>query len=195
MIKPRIITAILLTGGLLFTSGCANKDQQNQATSNNNQPVAQSSPTSSDTPNVSPSDQAFVTQAAQSSMAEVQIGQLAEQKATNEQVKQFAQRMVQDHTKANQELQQLAQTKNLTIPSDIGNKYQAELDQLSGLSGAEFDKAYMARMEDDHQEDIALFERQAQQGQEPNLKNWAANTLSTLQEHEKLAESVKSSVK
>lgn len=195
MIKPRIITTILLTGGLLFASGCTNKEQQNQATTNNNQPVAQSSPTSSDTPNASASDQQFVTKAAQSSIAEVEIGKLAEQKATNEQVKQFAQRMVQDHTKANTELQQLAQTRNITIPSDMGDKYRAEFNNLSGLSGTEFDKAYMARMVEAHQEDIALFERQVQQGQEPNIKSWAANTLSTLQEYQKLATSLESSVK
>ena len=92
---------------------------------------------------ISSSDRKFMEKAAQGGMAEVQLGKLATEKANADQVKQFGQRMVDDHGKANQELKQLASQKGVTLPTTMDKSAQKEYDRLSKLSGAEFDQEYM----------------------------------------------------
>jgi len=135
-------------------------------------------------------DHRFVTEAAQGGMAEVELGKLAAEKASSSDVKQFGQRMVDDHTKANDELKSLASKNGWTLPSDIGAKNQAEKDRLEKLSGAEFDRAYMQHMTMDHKKDVAEFQKESNQAKNPDLKNFASKTLPTLQEHLRLAQDV-----
>lgn len=139
---------------------------------------------------LSASDRQFLTKAGQDSRAEVELGELASQRAEKAQVKQFGQRMVEDHTQINKELQELAAQKGLTLPQDIGEDNSKVKADLSKLSGAAFDKAYMNHMIADHTKDVSLFQRQSQQGNDPDLKAWAAKTLPTLQEHLQLARSI-----
>src|SRR5436190_5687346 len=106
-------------------------------------------------------DQRFVMEAAQGGMAEVELGQLAAQKAASDDVKKFGQRMVDDHTKANDQLKQVASQKSITLPTDIGAKNKAVKDHLEKLSGAAFDKAYMTHMVQDHKKDVAEFQKEA----------------------------------
>ena len=136
---------------------------------------------------ISALDRTFVINAAQDSMAEVQLGQLARQQAASDAVKEFAQRMIQDHTQMNNELAELARTKGLTLPTDIGVQNRAVMARLSKLSGSRFDRAYMNEMVNAHARDIALFQRQAEQGQDRDLKNLAARRLPTLEEHLQMA--------
>jgi len=128
------------------------------------------------------SDKKFVDEAAQVGMAEVKLGQLATEKASSEDVKKFGQMMVDDHTKANDELKAFAQKKMVDLPTDLG-KHQKTYDKLSKLSGSDFDKEYMEAMVKDHKEDVSEFEKQAARGQDSELKAWAAKTLPTLQMH------------
>jgi putative membrane protein len=130
----------------------------------------------------------FVSTAAQDGLAEVELGRMAAQKATDPAVKSFAQRMVADHSRMNTQLQQVAQSQNMTMPTSISPKEQAEMNRLSSLSGAAFDKAYMQRMVSDHKKDVAEFENEANNGDNPQVKALAAQSLPTLQEHLKLAE-------
>jgi len=132
-------------------------------------------------------DRQFIVKAAQGGMMEVKLGELAQQKAANPAVKQFGQRMVQDHSKANEQLMQLVQKKNAAAPQGIGAKNQKMVDSLSKLEGAAFDRAYMAHMVKDHNEDIALFNREAQRGRDSDLKTFAGQTVPTLKEHLQLA--------
>jgi putative membrane protein len=127
--------------------------------------------------------------AARGSMAEVELGRLATQKASSPEVKQFGQRMVDDHTKANDELKTLAQSKSITIPTDLDAKHQATRDRLSKLSGAAFDRAYMQEMVADHRKNVNEFRKQSQSGKDAEVKAWAAKTLPTLEEHLKMAQS------
>jgi putative membrane protein len=127
--------------------------------------------------------------AARGSMAEVELGRLATQKASSPEVKQFGQRMVDDHTKANDELKTLAQGKSITIPTDLDAKHQATRDRLSKLSGAAFDRAYMQEMVADHRKNVDEFRKQSQSGKDAEVKAWAAKTLPTLEEHLKMAQS------
>jgi putative membrane protein len=137
----------------------------------------------------------FMTKAAQGGMAEVEMGRIAVKNASNEQVKQFGQRMIDDHTKANDQLKSLAGKKNVTLPSDVDAKQRAGLDKLSKLNGAAFDREYMTMMVKDHQEDVAEFEKASKTESDPDVKAFAANTLPTLQDHLRLAQQTASQVK
>jgi len=150
---------------------------------------------SSNSANRMGSDQTFVMKAAHGGMAEVKLGTLATQKAANADVKAFGQQMVDDHSKANDELKQLASTKGITLPTDIDAKDQATYDRLSKLSGAEFDRAYMNHMVSDHRTDVSEFRRESQHGSDPDVKAWAAKTLPTLEHHLQMAESTDAKVK
>lgn len=136
-------------------------------------------------------DEHFVMEAASGGMAEVALGKLAADKASSAKVKDFGQRMVTDHGKANDELKSLASSKNINLPNSMDAKHQATYDRLSKLSGAAFDRAYMADMLADHQKDVAAFRKEAQSGKDSEIKAWAAKTLPTLEEHLKLAQSAK----
>ena len=140
-------------------------------------------------------DKTFVEKAAVGGMAEVQLGNLAQQKAANDQVKQFAARMVTDHTKANDELKQIASKKGMQVPSSLDKKHQSDMDRLQKMSGADFDKAYMSHMVDDHKQDVAEFKKEANGGKDGDVKGFAAKTLPTLEEHLKLAQTTNDAVK
>jgi putative membrane protein len=133
-------------------------------------------------------DQTFVTKAARGGLAEVELGKLAVEKATNDQVKQFGQKMVDDHGKANDELKSLAQTKNITLPTEVTTKDKLLHERLSKLSGAAFDRAYMQAMLKDHREDVNEFRIESRSGSDPEVKQWAGKTLPTLEGHLKLAQ-------
>jgi putative membrane protein len=140
-------------------------------------------------------DSDFVRKAAQGGMAEVELGRLATSKASNEKVKQFGQRMVDDHSKANNELKEVASRKGVTLPTSLDAKDQSTKDKLSKLSGAEFDKAYMEDMVKDHKTDVSEFRKESNSGSDPDVKSFASKTLPTLEEHLKLAEDTLAQVK
>jgi putative membrane protein len=144
---------------------------------------------------VAAADKEFVHKAAIGGMAEVERGKLAQQKAASEQVKQFGSRMVDDHSKANDELKQVATSKGLTLPTDLDAKHKSKMAKLEKLSGAQFDRAYMDEMVDDHKKDVAEFEKQSKSGHDADIKGFASKTLPTLQEHLKLAQSADAAVK
>ena len=116
---------------------------------------------------LSSTDRTFAQKAAAGGLAEVSLGQLAEQNASSQQVKDFGQRMVTDHSKANQELQQIAQQENLTLPTQPDSKDEATQKRLTALKGQAFDTSYTKDMVQDHKQDIAEFKREAQSGQDP----------------------------
>ncbi len=133
-------------------------------------------------------DKAFLRKAAEGGLAEVQLGQLAEQQGSSEAVKQFGQRMVTDHSKANDQLMTIAQNLNVPLPTTLSKHDQKEFDKLKSLHGTAFDKAYARDMRMDHRLDIHEFEREAKHGKDTQLKQFADSTLPTLKEHLALAE-------
>jgi putative membrane protein len=139
-------------------------------------------------------DAMFIRTAAMDGMAEVEHGRLAATNATNDEVKQFGQRMVDDHSKAGDELKALASRKNVTVPTTLEGKHQAMQDKLSKMKGAAFDRAYMAHMVTAHQQAVALFQKEASGGKDTDAKAWAAKTLPTLQEHLKMARGINAKV-
>jgi putative membrane protein len=139
-------------------------------------------------------DKQFVTKAASGGKLEVELGRLATERAASDDVKKFGQRMVDDHSKVNDQLMQLANTKGLTLSTELDPKHKATIDRMSKLSGADFDRAYMSEMVKDHTEDVALFERQSTQATDPEVKAFAEKTLPTLREHLQLARETASKV-
>ena len=103
--------------------------------------------------------------------------------------------MVQDHTKANQQLEQIISQKGATLPNTTTTSQERETDHLAKLSGAEFDKAYMDHMVKDHKKDVKEFQKAADNAKDPDLKAFAANTLPTLQEHLQMAENTEAALK
>ena len=153
--------------------------------SNNNPGRSPNSPAGDqNSPNsLSSRDRTFLMQAGQLSMMEVELGRLAVKRGSSAGVKQYGQEMVEDHTRANQELMQLAMQKKVELPTEMSTQNTAMIDRLSGLSGSSFDTAYKQAMIDSHNQAIALFQAQSQQGQDPQLKAWATQKLPNLQAH------------
>jgi putative membrane protein len=147
-----------------------------------------------DDKNLSADDANFVREAASGGMMEVQLGQAVADKATNPEVKQFAQRMVTDHTTANNELKALAQQKNVTLPNELDPKHQKMMDKITAKTGAEMDKAYIQAMVKDHKKDVADFQKAANSAKDADLKAWAAKTLPVLQEHLTMAQGINKSM-
>ncbi|HLZ43666.1 MAG TPA: DUF4142 domain-containing protein [Candidatus Sulfotelmatobacter sp.] len=133
-------------------------------------------------------DNTFIKQAAEGGLAEVELGKLAAEKASNEQVKKFGQRMVDDHSKANDQLKDVAAQKHIDLPTELSAKDKATKARLEKLSGEQFDRAYMSDMVKDHKKDVAEFARESQSSKDPAVKNFARETLPTLREHLKEAE-------
>jgi len=162
---------------LTLPPALAAQAQDNQATNGN--------PSKS----LSADDQKFVKEAAVGGMYEVQAGQVAAQKATSAEVKQMAQHIVADHTQANEKLMSLAQAKGIQdLPKELDAKHQKKLDHLKKLSGAQFDREYSQMMVSDHKEDIKAFEKEAKNGSDADLKQFASTTLPTLNQHLSMAQ-------
>ncbi|HEY1375247.1 MAG TPA: DUF4142 domain-containing protein [Gemmataceae bacterium] len=139
------------------------------------------------------SDKMFVEKAAIGGMFEVKSSQLAQQKGSSPGVKQFAARMITDHTKANQELMALARQKGWQVPTALDQKHRDLLNQLSqnqagtGPAGDRFDRAYAEMQVKAHDHAVELFEKAAQECKDADLKAWATKTLPTLKEHQQMA--------
>lgn len=132
-------------------------------------------------------DLAFAKGAARGGLAEVDLGNMAKDKASNNDVQQFGDKMVTDHGKANDELKSIAEQKNITLPSSLTAKDKATDTRLSRLSGDAYDKAYMRDMVLDHEHDVTAFRKEAKSGRDPDLKAYASRTLPTLEDHLKIA--------
>ena len=139
-------------------------------------------------------DTHFAKEAAHGGMAEVKLGQLAQDKGSSDSVKSFGKRMVDDHSKAGDKLKGVASRENITLPTEISAKDQATYDRLSKLSGSAFDRAYARDIVKDHETDVSAFQREANAGKDDSLKSFASETLPTLQDHLKQAKEMMKSV-
>jgi putative membrane protein len=143
---------------------------------------------------LSKKDRNFAEEAAMGGMAEVELGKLAQQNAQNDDVKQFGTRMVQDHTNANQQLTPILSAKDVTAPTQLDASHRRTHDRLSKMRGAEFDRAYMRDMVQDHEKDVKKFRQEAEHGNDPDLKAFAQQTLPVLEQHLKLAQDTSKSL-
>ena len=140
-------------------------------------------------------DAEFAVKAADGGMLEVALGKLALTNAASAEVKQFGQMMIDDHSKAGEELKAVASTKNITMPAALSNDHQKIVEDFSKKTGADFDKDYISLMVDDHEDDIKEFKREVENGKDAELKAWAAGKISTLEDHLGAAKNIKENIR
>lgn len=143
----------------------------------------------------SAADKKFVTKAMEGGMAEVQLGQLASQKASSAEVKDFGQKMVDDHTKLNDQMKPVAAQLGIAEPTSLSAKHQALMTKLQGLSGAEFDKAYMTAMVADHKEDDKDFKSEETGAKNSQVRDAATQGEPVIAQHLQMAEDIQKKLK
>lgn len=189
MDEQKKIGVLLLSVIGLSTLGaaCTAMQPRNTGTANN-EPIVKTSPVKSAGSDkgdavVTGGDLDFMNNAAPGGMAEVELGKLAAAKAQNAEVKAFAQKMIEDHSRANDELKQLAAQKKVMLPPDVMPLHKQAMEKLSKLSGTDFDKEYVKEMVTAHEKDVKAFETAANTGTDADVKAFAAKTLPTLKMH------------
>ncbi len=140
--------------------------------------------------NLSSQDQQFVQLAAHTNLGEVALGNLAEQKASENDVKDFGRLMIKDHSAAEKQLKDWASSHGVTLPTQPGANAQRLKQDLSAKSGRQFDQAYIRDMMQGHDKVIMRFEQEIQNGQEPQLKAYAESVLPKIQDHIRIAENL-----
>lgn len=132
-------------------------------------------------------DRGFMMYAARDGLYHAEAGKLAVQRGSSEGVKKFGQHEIDHHTQTNDKLAQLASKKGVTLPKKMGTKEREALDKVAKLSGPDFDKAYLEMEIKDHSKDLSIFQKEAKDGKDPDVKAWAAKTVSSIEEHLKMA--------
>jgi putative membrane protein len=211
MTRTRLYSCLAVTG-LVTAAWCgATIAQQTQSPSSDSQDQAQSqSQSQRPTPQnvardneggkndasykIARSDRKFMEKVSKDNAAEIEAGKLASTKGSNDQVKQFGERMVQDHGKAADELKQLAQSKGLDLPDAADRKHEREAKSLDKKSGADFDKAYMQQMVKDHRADLKELQKEAKNARDPEVKAFAEKTAQVVQEHLDMAQQIAADV-
>ncbi|HYG17113.1 MAG TPA: DUF4142 domain-containing protein [Bacteroidia bacterium] len=140
-------------------------------------------------------DAEMAVKIADAGLYEVRVSELAQTKATNADVKEFAMMMVKDHTMANEELKAWAARKNVSLPSAMSEDMQKKYNDLNEEKGMDFDKEYMDMMVKDHDKDIEMFEKCAEDCKDAELKTWCNEKLTTLRMHKDHAEKIQEKVK
>jgi len=173
------------------TKDAKDSNAVNMDSSRNDSATHAGSTTSTIPATVSKDDAAFVVNTANAGMTEVQLGQLAQQKGTAKDVKDYGAMMEKDHTAAGDKLKALAASKNITLPSAVSPEMQKNIDDLQTKSGKDFDKAYISLMVDDHKKVINMFEDESKKGSDADIRAFADATVHTLQMHLQDAEKCK----
>jgi len=200
----QLTLGLLLFSGLFFLGACNGEKSTTETTStvdsttNSTATDTTARSTTSDTSNnagnqmVDQSTKDFVADAATGGMMEVELGNLAQQKASSQQVKDFGKMMVDDHTAANNNLKTIAGKKNIDVPAAVTDNQRKDIDDLSKKSGADFDKAYVDMMVEDHKKDIDAFKKASGSVGDNDIRNFATTTLPTLQKHLDSIQAIKS---
>jgi putative membrane protein len=182
--KKNTWTLLLLVCALLSFTSCSRKNDTDSKKLAEDQNKAALDGTKKE------DDADFAVEAADGGMLEVQLAQLAIANGASKQVKDFAQSMVKEHSKANEELKSLATQKNITLPGTLSEDSKKKYDKLAEKRGKEFDEAYCELMVKDHKDDIDKFKKEADDGNDADIKSWASEKLPTLQHHLSLAENM-----
>lgn len=202
----KITISFGLLAFLAFGIGCGS-NQSSEKTSSDSSTTSTTINSSTDTSSAMAADTAskkdtsmaadrdFVTEAASGGLMEVTLGKLAQVNASSAKVKEFGQMMITDHSKANTELKAVASKKNVTLSPTPLEKQQKMIDDLKTKKGADFDKAYVDMMVDDHKEDISKFQDEANKGNDADVKAFATKTLPVLTKHLEHIQKIKDGMK
>ena len=196
MKKPSLVLVITFAFAFLFALGCKKEQNQNASTdtaySTTSAAASDTTGTATGATQMATEDQNFIQKAATGGLAEVSLGQQVSPKANGD-AKTFADKMVTDHGKANDELKQLASNKGVTLPTDTDQEHKDAAQKV--LSAKNVDKAYMDEMVKDHDKDVKEFEDASKSAKDADLKAWIDKTLPVLKEHQKMAHDIKSKMK
>jgi len=175
----------------------ANESKSDTSTSMNTSPTTDTSNKMSTggTMSVDQPTSEFMTKVSDVGMTEVKLGQMAQDKATSQRVKDFGAMMVKDHTAAGDELKNMARQKNVTLPETMSNDHQKKTDDLNKKTGKDFDKAYIKAMVDGHQSAVSDFEKASKNTKDADVKAWVDKTLPTLRMHLDSAKAIQKSLK
>jgi putative membrane protein len=189
----KILLPMFLATSLFLLESCGSNETKDstKAAENKNEQKMDQQATNTNTKD----DQEFLVDAASGGLMEVELGKIAATNAKSPKVKQFGEQMVTDHSKANDELKALAASKNITIPTTPGEKHQKHIDELKNKKGDDFDKAYMSMMVDDHEEDVSKFDKEANNGNDAEIKSFASRTVATLRHHLEMSKSIHDAIK
>ena len=202
--KNLIFFLLIAFAGTMFS--CANARESSSTSISNNTYVPSSTTNSTavssnsnnsntNSANTSAAKKSFWTEAADGGLSEVEMGKMAVKKAQNPEVKKFAQMMITDHSKANNELKAVAAKQKITLPTEIGPRNRSTIDELNKLEGANFDREYVQAMVDDHEADVQMFEDQAQDDSDSQAKAFAAKALPVLKKHLEAIKAIQSKMK
>jgi putative membrane protein len=182
-------TKIFLMAGLIAMALCQNVNAQEKPKEAKEQNKDKFDGTSIE------GDTKWAVMVADAGMLEEKLGHLAMKNGSNAKIKELGKHMVDDHSKANAELKALAAKRNITLPTQLSDKSQKDYDALAKKTGAEFDKDYAKAMVKDHKMVIEAFEKEAEKGNDAELKAWAASKLATLKHHLQMSEEAEKAVK
>lgn len=179
--KKLTYVVMIAAAGMVFQACHSNTDSTSAADSAN--AVKDSTTNGSTGIGVVADDAKFAVDAANGGMTEVELSKLAAAKAINADVKAFANMMITDHGKANEELKGIAATKNITLPDSVNADSKSAIEDLSNKSGADFDKAYVDKMVSDHKSTVDMFESASKNLKDPDLKAFVDKTLPVIKGH------------
>ena len=184
------LATIAAVGMLAFATVAQEPTETTDRTRSSSQEQSKSSGTDSTGRNSQLADHQFIKDAAEGGMAEVELGRLASEKASSNEVRKFGQRMVEDHQKANDRLKEIATKKGVDLPIEPNAEQKTTKERLSKLSGEAFDKAYVETMLKDHRKDVAEFQKESNNGRDPDVRQFASESLPTLKDHLREVESI-----
>lgn len=205
MFNKVLFTAVALSAGLSLSTalpgaaqnaaGQQRQEGQKTQQTQEGQKAQQTQQGQQGKPTLAKADREFIEKVSQGGLLEVRLGQLAQQHASKPEVKEFGQRMVDDHTTINKRLTELAERKGMLVPQELDKKHQEKVDKLAKKTGSEFDRDYIDMMVDDHKDDIERFEKALKDAKDADLKTFASATLPTLREHLTQAQTIQVKIK
>jgi putative membrane protein len=186
--KKNILNSLFIV--LLFTGFILAQDEKN--TTDNNDRTTDKKVQMEKKNNAN--DNSFVRKAASGGIMEVELGRYAKDNAYSQEVKNFGDMMVTEHSKANEELMDILKNANMNVDEKMLPEHQQHVNKMTKMKGAEFDKAYMKMMVEDHKKDVKEFEKASKNERNTEVKNWAANTLPVLKQHLQKAQEINNNV-
>lgn len=176
---------------LVFALAACNRDRTETSQAERaGEPMAQTMPGGSTA--LTGADRDFLTQQFLSNQAEMELADMAQQRASNEQVKEYAKQLREDHERANEELRRIADQSQVTLSTEMDTAHRQTTDRLRGLSGQQFDKEFLKQSVEAHQQAIERYQQMAQQATSPELKTYISSQLPMLQQHLQRAQELQS---
>lgn len=188
--KKLMLNAAILAGAIFIATSCSDRRAENK----DSEEIAKEENDKKFDDTAVEGDTKFAVDAADGGLLEVQLGELAQTKGVAQEVKDLGKMLATEHMKANEELKVIADQKSISLPETLSEDCQKTYDDLAAKSGTEFDEAFAKHMVKDHQDDIDDFKKEAENGDDPDLKAWAAGKITALEQHLAMARQTEQAV-